>query len=86
MPYNEAKSNWSLLHLQCQLNFRFMQGSHSDWKTWKMRRHFPVRDKSDNLNRLEKSGKIIQNTGKMKKFQILFDIFSNILINCVLFA
>ena len=44
------------------------QGSHSDWKTWKMGRHFPVREKSGNFEQTgkvnEKSGKITQNTGK----------------------
>ena len=45
------------------------QGSHSDWKAWKMGRHFPVKEESRNLKRLEKSGKITQNTGKLREFQ-----------------
>ena len=39
------------------------------------------------LNRLEKSGKITQNTGKLREFEInIIDILSDIKINCVLFA
>ena len=39
-------------------------------KPEKMGRHFSVREKSRGiLNRLEKSGKISQNTGKLKQFQ-----------------
>ena len=38
-------------------------------KPGKMGRHFPGREKSGNLNGLEKSGKIIQNTGKFREFQ-----------------
>ena len=38
-------------------------------KPGKVGRHFPVREKSGNLNRLEKSGKITQNTGKLWEFQ-----------------
>ena len=38
-------------------------------KPGKMGRHFPVREKSGNLVRLEKSGKITQNTGKIWEFQ-----------------
>ena len=30
------------------------QGSHSDWKTWEMGRHFPVREKSGNFEQTEK--------------------------------
>ena len=37
-------------------------------KPGKMGRHFPVREKSGNLNRLEKSGKITQNTGQLREF------------------
>ena len=43
-----------------------------------MGRHFPVRESQGILNRLEKSGKITQNTGKLREFQ------TNII--CVLFA
>ena len=39
-------------------------------KPGKMRRHFPVRESQGILNRLEKSGKITRNTGKIRKFQI----------------
>ena len=39
------------------------------------------------LNRLEKSGKITQNTGKLREFEInIIDILSDIKMNCVLFA
>ena len=54
-----------------------------------MGRHFPVREKSGNsiLNRLEKSGKITQNTGKLREFEInIIDILSDIKMNCVLFV
>ena len=37
------------------------QGSHSDWKTWKMGRHFPVREKSGNF---EQTGKVRENHTK----------------------
>ena len=43
-----------------------MQGSHSDWKTWKNGKEF---SSQGILNRLEKSGKITQNTGKLREFQ-----------------
>ena len=35
------------------------QGSHSDWKTWKMETHFPVREKLGNF----------EQTGKVREFQ-----------------
>ena len=39
------------------------------------------------LNRLEKSGKITQNTGKLREFEInIIDILSAIKMNCVLFV
>ena len=46
-------------------------GSHMDWKNWKMwksEKPFPVREKSGNFERLEKSGNFTQNTGKVRKF------------------
>ena len=46
-----------------------IQGSHWDWRTWKMGRHFPVRESQGILNRLEKSGKITRNTRKVREFQ-----------------
>ena len=47
-----------------------LQGFHSDWKIFgKMGRYFPVREKSRKVNRLEKSGKIIQYTGKVTEFK-----------------
>ena len=56
-------------------------------KPGKMGRHFPVRERPGILNRLEKSGKITQNTGKIRVFEIiLFDIFNDIKMNCVLFG
>ena len=42
------------------------QGSHSDWKTWKMGRHFPVREKSGNF---EQTGKLRENHTKYWKTQ-----------------
>ena len=42
------------------------QGSHSDWKTWKMGRHFPVREKSGNF---EQTGKVRENHTKYWKTQ-----------------
>ena len=58
----------------------FSQGSHSNWKSGKMGRHFLVWEKSGNFEQTEKvsekSGKITQNTGKLKriseKFYLLF--------------
>ena len=49
-------------------------------KPGKMGRHFPVREKSGNFEQTgkvrEKSGKTIQNTGKLREFQKkLFVIF-----------
>ena len=41
------------------------RGSHSDWKTWKNGKAF---SSQGILNRLEKSGKITQNTGKLWGF------------------
>ena len=47
------------------------QGSQSDWKTWKKWEDFFQSGKSQGiLNRLEKSGKIIQNTEKLKEFKM----------------
>ena len=40
-----------------------LQGSHSNWKTWKNGKAF---FSQGILNRLEKSGKITQNTGKLR--------------------
>ena len=42
------------------------QGSHSDWKTWKNGKHFPVREKSGNF---EKTGKVRENRTKYWKTQ-----------------
>ena len=47
------------------------QGSHWDWKTWENGKAFSSQGKGQGiLNRLEKSGKIIQNTGKLREFEI----------------
>ena len=43
------------------------QGSHSDLKTWKNGKAFSIQGI---LNRLEKSGKITQNSGKLREFEI----------------
>ena len=46
-------------------DFDVKQGSHSDWKTWEKWEGIFQSGKSQGiLNRLEKSGKITQNTGK----------------------
>ena len=45
------------------------QACHSDWKTCKMGRHFPVREKSGNFEQTRKVGEITQNTGKFREFQ-----------------
>ena len=56
-------------------------------KPGKMGRHFPVREKSGNFGTdwksREESYKILENSGNFR--QILFVIFSNILMNYVLF-
>ena len=40
------------------------QGSHSDWKTWKNGKAFPVREKSGNI---EQTGKVGENQTKYWK-------------------
>ena len=56
-----------------------IQRFHSDWKnwkTWKNGKAFSSQGKSQRiLNRLEKSGKITQNTGKVREFQKNFIYF-----------
>ena len=57
---------------------KYSQGSHSDWKTWKIERHFPVREKLGNFEKKNwkgqgKSHKILENSGKFR--QMLFVIF-----------
>ena len=42
-------------------------GTGNQGKPGKMGRHFPVREKSGILSRLEKSGNFPQNTGKIRK-------------------
>ena len=44
-------------------------------KPGKMGRHFPVREKSGNFDQTEKSGKITQNTGKLREFQTKIMLF-----------
>ena len=62
-------------------------------KPGKMGRHFPVTEKSGNFEQTGKvrgkSGKITQNTGKLREFDkyyliFLYIIFSDIKMNCVL--
>ena len=52
------------------------QGSHSDWKTWKMGRYLQLVNSVGILNRLEtlrkKSHKILANSGNLKKREFLF--------------
>ena len=55
---------------------KYVQGIHSDWKTWKMERHFQVREKSGNFEqtgKVRKSHKILDNSGNFR--QMLFIIF-----------
>ena len=61
------------------------QGSHSDWKTWKNGKAF---SSQGILNRLEKSGKIAQNTGKTSgNFRKMLCYFLVIFrMNCASFA
>ena len=64
-------SNWDLFsnqylfqeHEKNPLSFT-MQGSHTDWKTWKNGKTF---SSQGILCRLEKSGKFGQNTGKVRE-------------------
>ena len=61
-------------------------------KPGKMVRHFPVREKSGNFDQTgkvrEKSGKITQNTGKLREFQTNILCHSSVTAKliCVLFA
>ena len=61
-------------------------------KPGKMGRHFPVREKSGNFDQTgkvrEKSGKITQNTGKLREFQTNIICYSSVRAKliCVLFA
>ena len=52
----------------------FPLGTGKPGKPGKMGRHFPVREKSGNFKQTgkvrEKSGKITQNTGKLREFEI----------------
>ena len=45
-------------------------GLHSDWKTWDNGKAFSSQGSQGIVNRLEKSVKITQNTGKLREFQI----------------
>ena len=45
-------------------NSSHLQGSHSDWKTWKNGKAFPVREKSGNF---EQTGKVRENHTKYWK-------------------
>ena len=61
-------------------------------KPGKMGRHFPVREKSGNLDQTgkvrEKSGKITQNTGKLREFQTNIICYSSVTAKliCILLA
>ena len=50
------------------------QGSHSDWKTWKMGRHFPVREKSGNF---EQAGKVREKSGKTQNAETFREFQTN---------
>ena len=52
--------------LQVNVLLSVNQGSHSDWKTWKNGKAF---SSQGILNRVEKSAKITQNTGKFREFR-----------------
>ena len=54
--------------------------SHSDWKTWKNGKAFSSQGKKSQgiLNRLEKSGKITQNTGKKQNIKRILEKNQNI--------
>ena len=48
-----------------------IQGSHSDWKTGENGKAFSSQGKSQGIfYRLEKSGEMTQNTGKLQEFGI----------------
>ena len=49
----------------CKPFLSISQGSHSDWKTWKMGMYFPNRE----FRQTGKVMKIIQNTGIFREFQ-----------------
>ena len=47
------------------------QGSHSDWKTWKNGKAFFQSGNFEQTGKVrEKSGKITQNTGKLREFEM----------------
>ena len=51
---------------------------------WKIKSHFPIREKSGNFNRLEKSHKILEKSGNLKQCYLFY--FSAVQMDCVLFA
>ena len=53
----------------------FAYGSHIDWKTWKMRVHFPFGEKSGNFEHTGEVRKFTQNTGKVSEFYPVIFIF-----------
>ena len=63
---------WWMLKQRAQIytQFKILQGSHSNWKTWKMGRHFPVREK---LGNFEQTGKVRENHTKYGKSQGISD-------------
>ena len=67
---------------------RCHQGSHSDWKKMenleKWEGIFQSRKSQGILNRLEKSGKITQNTGKFREFQTNICYFS-VIFKCTVY-
>ena len=59
------------------------QGSHSDWKNGKA---FSSQGKSQGiLNRLEKSGKITQNTGKFREIQTNIICYFLVIFKCTVY-
>ena len=75
---NGFKTLKKLIHLQFQVQLFYFIGvptrTGKPGKPGKMGRHFPVREKSGNFKQTgkvrEKSGKITQNTGKLREFEI----------------
>ena len=61
-------NSYFFIYLRTKINHQ--QGSHSDWKTWKMGRHFPVREKSGNF---EQTGKVRENHTKYWKNEKISD-------------
>ena len=64
-----SRSATCILHNSGSICISIWQGSLSDWKTWKMGRHFQSGKSPGIFNRLEKSGKI---QGIWDKYYLIF--------------